>query len=123
MNEKTLEQLTRLAEKFGTTIEHLWSVLLKQAGINAMTGIVMALAMVMAWVWLFRFVRRNTTTPKETAERPYPHAEWDEELALSAWLGVTIFGIFVSWQTYSAISTAITVLFNPEYWVLKQLLH
>jgi len=122
MNDKTLELLNRLAEKFGTTVEHLWGVLVKQAVISAVTEIVMALAMVAAWVWLFRFVRGKTTEPKETPEDRYPHAEWREEGALIAWLVAAFALMLVAIQVYRAATTGLTALLNPEYWALKQLL-
>lgn len=122
MNDKTLELLNRLADKFGTTVEHLWGVLVKQAVISAVTEIVMALAMVAAWLWLFRFVRRKTTEPKETAEDRYPHAEWREEGALIAWLVAALALLLVTIQVYCATTTGLTALLNPEYWALKQLL-
>jgi heme/copper-type cytochrome/quinol oxidase subunit 2 len=121
MNDKVIELLTRLADKFGTTVEHLWGVLVKQAGISAVTELVMAFVMVAAWAWLFRFVRGKTTEPKETPEDRYPHAEWREEDALIAWLVAAFSLMLVVLQVYSAITTAPTALFNPEYWALKQL--
>ena len=35
MNDQTLQLLKQLADKLGTTAEHLWAVLVKQAGIEA----------------------------------------------------------------------------------------
>ena len=122
MNDKTLELLNRLADKFGTTVEHLWGVLVKQAVISAITELVMAVAMVALWLWVFRFVRAKTTKPKPTEEDRYPHAEWREEGALIAWL-VTAVGLLIALiQVYSAATTGITALLNPEYWALKQVL-
>lgn len=122
MNDKTLELLNRLADKFGTTVEHLWGVLVRQAVISAVTEIVMALAMVAAWVWLFRFVRSKTTAPKETPENRYPHAEWEDAGALIAWLVAALALLLVTIQVYCAATTGLTALLNPEYWALKQLL-
>lgn len=121
MNDKTLELLTRLADKFGTTVEHLWGTLVKQAGISAVTELVVAFAMVAAWAWLFRFVRGKTTMPQKTAEGRYPAPEWDEEGALLAWFVTAFALLLVAIQVYSAITTVTTALFNPEYWALKQL--
>jgi hypothetical protein len=122
MNDKTLEIFNRLADKFGTTVEHLWGVLVKQAVISAVTEIVMALAMVAAWVWLFRFVRGKTTKPKETPEDRYPYAEWRGEGALIAWLVAAIALLLVTIKVCYAATTGLTALLNPEYWALKQLL-
>lgn len=121
MNDKTLDLLTRLADKFGTTVEHLWGVLIKQAAITAVAEIVMAMVMVAAWVWMFRFVRGKTTEKPETNDR-YAQAEWEQDGALIAWIVVSIAALITCLQIYEALTTGATALLNPEYWALKQVM-
>lgn len=122
MNDKTLDLLNRLADKFGTTVEHLWGVLMKQAVISAVTEIATALVLVAAWVWLFCFVRGKTTEPEPSREDCYPHAEWYNEGAFAAWVVTGLTLLLVMGQVYYAATTGLTALLNPEYWALKQLL-
>jgi hypothetical protein len=122
MNDKTLELLTRLADKFGTTVDHLWGVLVKQASLEAVTEILLAIAVVALWLWAFRFVTAKTKTPAETPEDRYPHAEWRNEVAFVAWLIVAVGLLIALVQVSIATTTGITALLNPEYWALKQLL-
>lgn len=122
MNDKTIELLNRLADKFGTTVEHLWGVLVKQAVISAVSEILMALTMAVLWLWMFRLIRRKTTEPQPTDECRYPRAEWREEGAVFAWIVAAIGLLIVVVQTYCAATIGITALLNPEYWALKQLM-
>lgn len=46
MDDKTLEALTTLANKLGTTAEYLWGVLIKQAPIT----VAIELSVMVAWV-------------------------------------------------------------------------
>lgn len=115
MNEKTTELLTALAIKFGTTVDHLWGVLVKQSVIHGVTGFVIWAAIAIMVGFGVRFVIDNTTGPDP---------EWDDDIGVPfAWtcsfvavLLVTAFGI-------ADISDFITAILNPEFmalrWVLK----
>lgn len=121
MNDKTLDLLTSLADKFGTTAEHLWGVLVKQAGITACLCFTESIALIVALLWLFHFIKTKTT---KGAPDNYgrSQAEWDEDGAGIAWCIGGILGIIMFCCAISDMSTAITAAFNPEYWALKQIL-
>lgn len=123
MNDKTLELLTKLSDKFGTTVEHLWEVMVKQAVIVAFNEILLAVGMIAVFICLYRFVRAKTKVPEKTPEDKYPNAEWEDEGAVLAWIAIGLSLIVVTLQVYTATTTGLTVLFNPEYWALKQFLH
>jgi hypothetical protein len=114
--------LTSLAEKFGTTVEHLWSVLVKQAAIYATANIALTLVSVIVWVCMFVLVQRKTRAPKETKENPYPVPEWTHEGAAIAWLVVAVATALAIFQVYHTIEIVITATMNPEYWALQQVL-
>lgn len=122
MNDKTTELLQQLAEKFGTTVEHLWMVLIKQAGITGATDILGALIMCTAFAMAFRFVRAKTRVPERTDSDRYPSAQWEEEGAFAAWMVIGIWAILATVTACGAIQSGATALINPEYWALKQLL-
>lgn len=122
MNETTEKLVRELADKLGTTTEHLWAVLLKQALISATTDTIVALIM-LAVLWAgYRLVKAKTTEPPKTKEDLYPSAEWVYEGALAAWGVLGIYALLTLITTCCTISTVVTATMNPEYWALKQLL-
>lgn len=122
MDEKTLQVLTALASKFGTTAEYLWGVLLRQAPI---TGVI-DLALMAAWAALSvmwcRFVMRKTKAPKPTDDGLCPSAEWRDEAAFFSWLSAVVLVGVTALIVTSNFSTVAAALVNPEYWALRQIL-
>lgn len=114
MDEKTLQALTALADKLGTTAEYLWGVLLKQAPITGALSLLMMAAWVAVCVLLVRYVKRKTA-----GEEP----EWDDEVTRAfAWAGTVCLCAIAALVITIAFSDAITALVNPEYWALRQIL-
>ena len=123
MNEKTLQALTELANRLGTTTEYLWGVLLKQAPISGIIDLVFMTILIVVSVLLIQFVIRKTTKPKETEAYHDPGAEWAEEAAVLAWILVFTFLLFITAFVLFNFSTAITAMVHPEYWALHQILN
>lgn len=123
MNEKTLQALTELANRLGTTTEYLWGVLLKQAPISGIIDLIVMTALIVVSVLLVKFVMRKTTQPKEMEEDRYPSAEWKEEAAGLAWILVSTFLLFTAFFVLFNFSTMITAIVHPEYWALHQILN
>lgn len=122
MNETTEKLVRELAEKLGTTTEHLWGVLLKQAPISAASDTIIMLIM-LAILWGgYRLVREKTKVPPKTEENRYPDAEWECEEAFAAWGVLGLYAIITLIVTCCTISSVVTATMNPEYWALKQLL-
>ena len=114
MDEKTLQALTALATKLGTTAEYLWGVLLKQAPITGAMSLLMMAAWAVVCVLLVRYVRRNTSGNKP---------RWTDEAArLFAWIGVCIVCAMSALVVSIEIGGAVTAIVNPEYWALRQIL-
>ncbi|MGB4574573.1 MAG: hypothetical protein WBI79_06225, partial [Kiritimatiellia bacterium] len=59
MNEATAKLIEELAAKLGTTAEHLWGVLVRQAPISATVNAALTLAWVVALVCGWRFAVRS----------------------------------------------------------------
>ncbi len=91
--EKMAELLEKLAVKFGTTVEHLWEVMLRQAPISGAVKLGIDVTLIIFLILVFKFVRRNTTTHK-FLEGTWKHkeAEWEGEAACWAWFVVAILG-------------------------------
>jgi hypothetical protein len=111
MDEKYAQLLETLATKLGTTAEHLWGVLLRQAPISG--AVDLALCIILAAVaWkLIALVKRKTADPE---------SEWrfDPLPAVFFALVATI----LSGVALLSIPGIVSAFANPEYWALKQLL-
>lgn len=106
MDEKTTELIERLAAKLGTTADHLWGVLLRQAPISSMTSAAIIFVFAAVLFLAFRLAREVR----------------EEDSAAFAWIywviGVIVFTICA---TISAHNIA-TGLLNPEFWALDYIL-
>ena len=123
MNQETLAILNRLAEKFGTTVEHLWGVLVKQAFISAVTDLFHVLTLLIVASAGLVFVYRKTRTPPETEKGDRPYVEFEGDFALFAW-GIALIALVPIYVSVMASApNIISGFLNPEYWALQQILH
>ena len=112
------EMLQALADKFGTTVEHLWGVMVYQAPLSSTTTLITFAGWVAFLMWGFKFIQSRTTKPE--GDR-YQCAAWEDETARFAW---TIWGIMVFVTFFlagGAIEEIATGYINPEYWALMKL--
>ena len=120
MNDQTLQALTTLATKLGTTAEYLWGVLLRQAPIAGAMNLTIVAIMVVATVLLARFVRSKTK--KVLDSDGWERAAWQDEQAFAAWAGVLFASIITFLAVTIEVPAAITAFVNPEYWALSRIL-
>jgi hypothetical protein len=116
MNEATTKLVEELAAKLGTTAEHLWGVLVRQAPISGVCDALVIVAWIIGLAWALRLVRSKTEKPKTG------YAEWGEEGALLAWLVWGITAAFVMIVAGACFADIVASLVNPEYWALKQVM-
>jgi heme/copper-type cytochrome/quinol oxidase subunit 2 len=117
MDDKTLQALlTALAQNLGTTVEHLWGVILWQVRVTAITEIVLFLLAVVACCLWYRIVRRKTTEDPETRK------EWDDCGGELAWVSVPVSWLALFLVLCFKSSWWIAAFFNPEYAALRDLL-
>lgn len=121
MNEQTEQLIRELADKLGTTAEHLWGVLIQQALITGIVDTVAMLVFGVIIVRLFIFVKAKTTERAETATS-YARADWEDEQAVGAWLGWGVLAFTFSLVLAGSASMTMAAFLNPEYWALKQIL-
>jgi len=122
MNDKTEALIRELAEKLGTTVEHLWGILVHQAPISGTIDLLVMVAWMIAVIWTYRIVKEKTAIPKPTEDNRFTRAEWVNEGAWTAWLvwgmvscaSIIIIGCF--------LSDVISAILNPEYWAIKQVI-
>lgn len=122
MNDQTLQMLQRLADKLGTTTEMLWGVLLKQTLIEGAACAVYIAVFSALSIIALRFVIKKTTPVKRYPDDRYPTAEWSEEGAFFSWAAWAIFTVISTFIVCESTSELVTIIFNPEYWALKQIL-
>lgn len=121
MDEKFLQLIESLAAKLGTTAEHLWGVLVRQAPISGAVDLVLCILIAAAAAWWIRLVMSKTTCPAETDTNRYPNAEWSYEGALLAWFVAVIAGVIAMAFIIGSAQGIVAAFANPEYWALKQL--
>lgn len=120
MDPRTEALIRELADKLGTTGEHLWGVMVRQALISGLTSIVICGAMVTVLYFAVIYYRRKTTPQGEEK-----YAEWggtfDERRDLGQ-LFLVLFSAGTVVAVVFSVENIATALLNPEYWALKQLL-
>ena len=109
MDDKSIQALTALATKLGTTAEYLWGVLIRQAPISAVLDLAVVAMLSVGLIQLVRVLSRKT---KESYE------DWHD----IAWSVVAVLGLVAIFIAMVVIPLAITALLNPEYWALRQIL-
>jgi len=111
VNKETVDLIRDLAAKLGTTAEHLWGVLLRQAPISGATDLMqyalLAVAVALWWKWV-----------KATKKR----GQYRDE---AAWIPVGTVGVALAVMVgvaFFSFPTTVAAFFNPEYWALKQVM-
>jgi len=114
VTEATEKLIETLATKFGTTAEHLWGVLVRQAPISA--GIDLTVWILFAagviWGWL-RFLK---------VLRSLGPLEDSGDAGVAIGFVLTVASLILVLVAVLTASTTAAAFFNPEYWALQQLL-
>jgi len=117
MNEATTKLVEELATKFGTTAEHLWGVLVRQAPISGVCDAIAIVAWIIGLAWALRLVKSKTQKPESG------YAEWeDEAFAFFAWMVWGITAAVVLIVAGVCFADIVASIVNPEYWALKQVM-
>lgn len=108
--------LNLLAERFGTTIEHLYAVMIRQAYIEAAYSLIEMVIMV---VFIYYFIARLHGKLREMLKSE------DADIAIYGgiclifgWIAVIVAFIATIYDFRTVLGAAL----NPEYWVLQQIL-
>ena len=117
MDEKTAQLIEAIASKLGTTAEHLWGVMIRQAAIDSVVH-ASVFAVAVAWFsWWVRFVLRKTTPTED-----YRYGEWHGEGAVLVWTVTVVVGALLLATFFIGVAGVVAGFTNPEYWALKQIL-
>lgn len=123
MTETTEKLIRELADKLGTTTEHLWGVLVRQAIISGLTKLVIIVLWVSFMIWGYRLIIRKTKTPPKTESDQHPDAEWgSRDEGFIAWLIWSFLALWTLVFVCCEATDIMAALFNPEYWAIKQII-
>ncbi len=111
MNEQTIKLIEQLAQKLGTTSEYLWGVLLLQAKVAAIEGLMFS-CITLAYLVFY--------TLKIMNKKSFLY-DGDEDLTFVGFAASLIAAVSAFVLVFS-ISETITAIFNPEYYALKIIL-
>jgi hypothetical protein len=113
MNEELGKKLAELAARLGTTVEHLWGVLIRQAYIDGVSSLVtMLCALTVGFVAVLLFLHVRKDREKYLGKYAPAFAEYFI-LAVVLFLVAGVAGSNLYW--------VISDFFNPEFYALRQL--
>lgn len=113
-NKQIEELLIKLAEKLGTTVEHLWAVLVRQVYAEAINSSILLILLISAII-LFNWVR---VTKFPIWEEDFHEHEFKIGAFFISGLGLAIATVV---GVLTLIPTIVTNLVNPEYRALRLL--
>lgn len=111
MNEATEKLIEELAAKLGTTVEHLWAVLIRQAPISAVVG----LTVDAVFIWLVVLGWKKLSK--------VDFDSWDSDMGKGMlYAGLSLATAIVVACVLCELPVLVAGLLNPEYWALKQVM-
>jgi hypothetical protein len=121
MDELT-QLLQQLAGQLGTTVEFLWVVMVRQARVEAIEAVIALFVICVLWYLMYKFAMWTIPVIKRDWNS---FDNFDFSRAMGLFAIVILFSIVLCILTIAEfinISNLPTMLFNPEYWALKQIL-
>jgi len=121
MNDQTTQLIEQLAHKLGTTTEYLWSVLVKQAAISAITNLIYLIFMIVSGFILYKVHKYLSL---ERGDDEYSKISYYEDNdILYVPMGVLAFvWVILTIVAFFSIGIIINGFVNPEYWALEKIL-
>ena len=117
MNDQTAKLLEQLAQKLGTTASYLWSVLLKQAFINAITDLLYLVLTIIGGFLLCK-LHKHFSLENDNCDNIYYDNDY---LGIVMAIAAIIWGA-IAIVCFFSIGNIINGFFNPEYWALDRIL-
>ena len=121
MDEQTNALLRDLAAKLGTTIEHLWIVLLNQAKVELIKDVVTIIFSVLFIA--FTIIRHIRLQKKDGYTDKSDHYGMGKDSVVLPMIIAAILSVVFIIMTIICIMDVIDISFNPEYWALKEVTH
>lgn len=121
MNDQTTKLMEQLAQKLGTTSEYLWSILLRQAPIDATLTLCYLIFTLLFGIALYTVHRRLMEEKKEGGYTETRYSKY-EESAIIPMVIATVCLLLMCVGAIFVFPNMINGYFNPEYWALQQIL-
>ena len=117
MNDQLQQALVELCTKLGTSVEHLWGVLIKQAMLDGIANTFIIMVWTLFSIWSFKLIQRKTIFIDE--DHP---SDWKDEGKFMAWIlwGIIVFIFLIT--ICCSLPSIMSSFINPEYWALKQII-
>jgi hypothetical protein len=120
MNDATIKLIEQLAAKLGTTSEYLWSVLIRQAYISAITDLIYYAVIIITGILLWKVHKYFSVEREKWDDRNfYDH---EDMLAVPLMVCTALTWVCVAIAGIVSVGTTISAFINPEYWAIKQIL-
>jgi len=117
MNKDTLDLLKDMAAKLGTTADHLWAVMIRQAYVSFVTDLILYIAAGIALYAIVKGVRLCLDN------KPAGLTGEDRQFGFTVLMVIfSVMGVIVCLLIVCNIPGTITKIVNPEYWALRQIL-
>ena len=111
MNERLNNALAVLAEKLGTSVDHIWEILVRQARISATVDLIQYAAVVVCCMLWWKYRASATSEDWE-----YAGARSVGVVSSGTVLAILIVVCFI------CFGNTVSALLNPEYWALQKIL-
>lgn len=127
MDKETLDLLQQFAAKLGTTADHIWAILVRQAYVEFWADMV-PYAIWVAWLvtvykYLPRLLRWLDERVKAGKEKDrFYSLDGKEFAAAAAAIIAVVLSIAFTVIAVCNIPSEIVKVLNPEYWALQQIL-
>lgn len=122
MDNDTIQLIHELATKLGTTSEHLWGVLVKQAPVTASTNLILIAAyLTVTWLLVKLSLSRTRAIPEQESIMYCSDQRANKcTVSVGCWTAVLVMCI-IDLICLDNLPTIISGFVNPEYWAFKQL--
>jgi len=120
METQIISFLREITNKLGTKAEYLWSILIKQAQISAITDLFYYLIVIISGVILYKY-------HKQFSKKEYGYNKEYTKYFEDDGTEIIMIALFILWLIFLLVSLmsiedTITKFINPEYWALKNLI-
>jgi len=116
MNKDTLDFLKDLAAKLGTTADHLWAVMIRQARVSFFCDLLLYLLIGGLLGVAYKLAKRlaNAADGKASYE--------DDTMQVTGLIVIVIIAVVLVLYAVFNIQDTVTKIANPEYWALQHIL-
>lgn len=143
MNEtnNVMEMLTQIANKLGVAVEYLWEVVVRQAQVDGITRLILAVVCLVVSICIFKYVPKRTRELKARYEelkedrikngtgfgRSHVISSFEEDSAKSAYeeapTFLYTFAVICGILSVIFLIIGIRPLFNPDYFAIKDIMY